>query len=176
MQAEAALQTFAEVAIGVAGFSAILVALRAESRIQHPRRWRWGIALIFTWSLGALALSVLPYISFYWSEQVVAWGACLGIMATYTGISGAAVAVADHRLNRAGIDIDGGGPGRAVPTSRTMHIARSAQALATASLIVAAYGFPRPAVYLAGLTFMLGLALWGLIYMLFASQPIDRQP
>ena len=69
-----ALSAFAEIAVGVAGFSAVVVALRPNAVIEGERRWHWGLALLFFRTLGALFFSVLPMILFYADvEEPITW-------------------------------------------------------------------------------------------------------
>jgi hypothetical protein len=73
MNAENALEAFAAISVGVAGFSAIVVALTANRVIYDSRRLIWALGIIFGWSLGAMFFSILPFIfhSFGMAELVV---------------------------------------------------------------------------------------------------------
>ena len=170
MQAESALQAFAEVAVGVAGFSAVIVALRPSSDIDDERRWKWGLAAVFCWSLGALFFSFLPFIVVHSSvPEPTTWRACLFGMAAFVGVAGASFTVADIRMNRLGVGMGGLRSKGTAPTSVHMVIARLVYAVASIALLASAVLFARPGPYLAGLATMLAISLWTLLYFFFSN-------
>lgn len=67
----AGLEVIAEVAIGLAGFSGLFVALTQSRDFEPPERVRLQF-LLYT-SLGAMFLAMLPYVVFTrpWSEQTM---------------------------------------------------------------------------------------------------------
>ena len=56
MNAADALQTFAEISVGVTGFSAVVVAISPNVVVHDERRLHWGLAIIFGWALAGLNL------------------------------------------------------------------------------------------------------------------------
>ena len=67
------LEVIAEVAIGLAGFSGLFVALTQTGSFAPPERFRLQF-LLYT-SLGAMFLAMLPYAIFSraWSEHTMRW-------------------------------------------------------------------------------------------------------
>ena len=51
MEAADALQTFAEISVGVVGFSAVVVAISPTVVVRDGRRLSWGMAILFGWGL-----------------------------------------------------------------------------------------------------------------------------
>lgn len=170
MQAESALQAFAEVAVGIAGFSAVIIALRDTSEINEMRRWKWGLALAFCWSLGALFFSFLPFIVVYSTvAEPTTWRACLLSMGLFVGMAGAIFVAIDIRLNRLGVDLNGRQLGGNVPTSVTMFASRFLYTFVSAALLASSILLPGPGPYLAGLAVLLGMSLWTLLYFFFSD-------
>jgi len=78
MEAADALQTFAEISVGVVGFSAVVVAISPTVVVRDGRRLSWGMAILFGWGLAALFFSALPFILFYLGvPEFVIWRAGL---------------------------------------------------------------------------------------------------
>ena len=130
MEAAGALQTFAEVAVGVVGFSAVVVAISPDVVVQDYRRMSWGMALLFGWGLAALFFSVLPFILFYLGvPELVIWRVGLLLMGGAVAIAGAAFVLRDQRLNRAGLDLLGNVRGARLKTSAPMKLAAAIYAI-----------------------------------------------
>ena len=146
MNAADALEVFAAMSIGIAGFSAIVVALVANKIIYDERRLNWGLGIVFCWSLGASFFSVLPFILFYFgmAERVV-WRSGLLVMGTYVTIAGAIVLSVDRRLNQVGLDIRGIQREAPIKRSREMVLAQAIYLVIAVTLVIAGAGLPIPA-------------------------------
>jgi hypothetical protein len=170
-----ALSAFAEIAVGVAGFSAVVVALRPNAVIEDERRRKWGLALLFCWALGSLFFSVLPIILFHAGiAEPITWKVSFYALAAFFVIAGSAIAATDIRLNRIGLDLLGNLAEPPIRPSVQIVIARAIYTGASVSLLSAAIWFPKPGIYLAGLALMLGLSLWTLAVFVFAAgQPTN---
>jgi len=77
------LDTIAQVAIGLAGFSGVFVALTQHGRFEPADRFRLQF-LLFA-SLGAMFLALLPYAVFSrsWAEET-AWGVLAWVSIAFT--------------------------------------------------------------------------------------------
>jgi hypothetical protein len=170
MEAADALQTFAEISVGVVGFSAVVVAISPSVVVRDSRRLSWGMALLFGWGLAALFFSALPFILFYLGvPELVLWRVGLLVMGGTVGIGGAAFVVGDQRLNRAGLDLLGNVRDAPLKTTLTMKLAAAVYVITSGALLAAGLRFPVPGVYLAGMTVMLALSLWVLMVFYFLS-------
>ena len=168
MNAAAALDAFAAISVGVAGFSAIVVALAANTIIYDERRLNWALGLIFGWSLGAILFSVLPFIfHFFGMAENLVWRTALLVLGSYVAIVGAIALTGDRRLNRAGLDIRGRLRDAPIRRSREMLAAKYIYILTAAMLVVAGIWEPIPGFYLVGMTIMLALSLWVLLFIFF---------
>lgn len=168
MNAENALEAFAAIAVGVAGFSAIVVALAANTVLYDSRRLTWAMGIIFGWSLGATLFAVLPFIfqSFGMPDSIM-WQVSLLVMGSYTASVGAVVLYVDRRLNRMGVNMIGRQNDAPVKRSREMTIAKYVYILATVMLFAAGAWHPIPGYYLLGMTIMLMLSIWVLLFVFF---------
>jgi hypothetical protein len=171
MEAADALQTFAEISVGVVGFSAVVVAVSPETVVRDDRRLRWGMALLFGWGLAALFFSASPFILFYLGlpERVI-WRVGLLAMGGTVAIGGAAAVLRDQHLNRAGLDLLGNVRGAPLKTTLTMKLAAAVYVVTSGVLLAAGVRFPLPGVYLFGMTVMLSLSLWVLMVFYFLSE------
>jgi hypothetical protein len=170
MEAADALQTFAEISVGVVGFSAVVVAISPNVVVRDARRLNWGLAVLFGWGLAALFFSGLPFILYYLGvAELTIWRAGLLVMGSYVAIGGAAIMSADRRLNRAGLDILGNKRDAPRRTSLSMQLAATTYVITSALLLAAGVWFPIPGVYLLGMAIMLALSLWVLMVFYFLS-------
>lgn len=168
MNADNALEAFAAISVGVAGFSAIVVALAANTVLYDFRRLTWAMGIIFGWSLGATLFAVLPFIfHFFGMPDSVVWRVSLLVMGSYTASVGAVVLYVDRCLNRAGVNMIGKRHDAPVKRSREMTIAKYVYVLATVMLFVAGAWHPIPGYYLLGMTVMLMLSIWVLLFVFF---------
>jgi hypothetical protein len=168
MSADNALQAFAAISVGVAGFSAIVVALAANTVLYDSRRLTWAMGIIFSWSLGAMLFSVLPFIvHFFGTTDLIAWRVSLLVMSAYTAVVGAVVLYGDHRLNRIGLNIIGKAHDTPTKRSREMTIAKYIYVLTALMLFVAGIWQPIPGYYFVGMTIMLMLSIWVLLFVFF---------
>jgi hypothetical protein len=168
MNADSALEAFASISVGVAGFSAIVVALSASTVLYDGRRLSWALGVIFGWSLGAMLFSILPYIfQFFGMTEVLVWRVGLFVMGGFIGIVGTVISYKDRRLNKIGVDMIG--RVHEGPTKRSIEItiAIILYSLASIMLIAAGVWQPIPGYYLVGMTIMLMLSLWVLLYVFF---------
>ncbi len=176
MNAADALEVFAEVSVGISGFSAIVVALAANTIIYDERRLLWGLGLLFGWALGALFFSVLPFIFFYFGmAEPVIWQIGLLAMGGYVAMAGTFALSFDRRLNRIGLDIKG--RQREAPMKRSFHmvLAQVMYVVTTAMLLAAGVWLPIPGFYLVGMAIMLVFSLWVLLFIFFLSGLLARR-
>ena len=170
MHAADALQTFAEISVGVTGFSAIVVAITPNVVIRDNRRLQWGLGIVFTWALAALFFSAAPFILFYLGvAELVIWRSGLFVMGSYVATAGVGIMSADRRLNRLGFDLLGNQEGTPRKTASPMILAGAIYFMTSALLLSAGVWFPIPGVYLLGMTIMLALSLWVLMVFYFLS-------
>ena len=88
-------------------------------------------------------------------------------MGSYVAIAGTGVMLADQRLNRMGLTMGGKQIEAPVKTSIPMVFAGATYAVTTVLLLTAGVWFPIPGIYLLGMTVMLALALWTMLFFLF---------
>lgn len=170
MDAADALQTFAEISVGVTGFSAVVAAISPAVAVRDGRRLRWGLAILFGWSIAALFFSALPFILFYLGvAELVIWRSGLLVMGSYVAIAGAAIMSADRRLNRVGLDLVGNQKNAPLKTSLPMTLAGATYVITSGMLLAAGVWFPMPGIYLLGMTIMLALSLWVLMVFYFLT-------
>lgn len=165
-----ALQTFAEISVGVTGFSAVVVAISPNVVVRDNRRLHWGLAIIFGWAIAALFFSGLPFILFYLgvAEDVI-WRAGLLTMGSYVAFAGVRIMSGDRRLNRIGLSLLGNKKDRPLKTSPPMVLAATIYTMTSGLLLAAGVWFPLPGVYLLGMAIMLALSLWVLMVFYFMS-------
>jgi hypothetical protein len=170
MEAADALQTFAEISVGLVGFSAVVVAISPDAVVKDDRRLTWGMAILFGWGLAALFFSGLPFILFYMGvPELVIWRAGLLAMGVHVAIAGAAITAGDRRLNRAGLDLLGNPRNPPLRTSLSMRLAAATYVITSGVLLAAGVWFPVPGVYLLGMAIMIALSLWVLMVFYFLS-------
>ena len=168
MDAANALEAFAAISVGVAGFSAIVVALTSNTVVYDARRLNWALGIIFGWSLGAMFFSVLPFILYFFGmAEVIVWQ--VGLLATgcFVATVGATALSGDRRFNRIGLNINGHVHDTAIKRSRAMSMAKYIYVLTAALLFAAGIWQPIPGYYLVGVTIMLMLSLWVLLVVFF---------
>jgi hypothetical protein len=156
-----ALSTIAQIALGLAGFSAILIALSGE-----PSRWTpvdsFRITGMLAYSFGALFLSLVPFVlgSFSVSEST-AWR----LSSSLTGIfllGGSAIALGRFRRlsppDRAALN-----PHVAYANQGTLSFIGLLELAAAAGLVGPSAGF-----FILGLVALLGFAAYIVARFLFA--------
>ncbi len=108
MDAASALEAFAAISVGVAGFSAIVVALAANKDVYDPRRLNWALGIIFGWSLGAMLFSILPFIFYsFGMTELAIWRVGLLVMGSFVAVVGTVILYGDRRLNQIGLNMIG---------------------------------------------------------------------
>ena len=168
MNAENALEAFAAISVGVAGFSAIVVALAANTVIYDSRRLTWALSIIFGWSLGAMLFSILPFIFYFFGmTELIVWRVGLLVMGGYVAVVGTVIMNGDRRLNRIGLSMIGRAHDTPTKRSREMSIAQYVYILTAVMLAASGVWWPIPGYYLVGMTIMLMLSLWVLLFVFF---------
>ena len=168
MNADSALEAFAAISVGVAGFSAIVVALAANSVLYDGRRLNWALGIIFGWSLGAMLFSILPFIFYFFGmTELAIWRVGLLVMGSFVAVVGTVILYGDRRLNRVGVDMTG--RVHDTPTKRSLEVtlAKYFYILTAIVLVAAGIRHPLPGYYLVGMTIMLTLSLWVLLIVFF---------
>jgi len=168
MNADNALEAFAAISVGVAGFSAIVVALAANRVLYDVRRLTWALGIIFGWSLGAMLFSVLPFIfHFFGMTELIVWRVGLLTMGGFSAVVGTLILRGDRRLNQIGLSMIGKVHDTPTKKTREMTIATFIYILTSAMLVLAGIWHPIPGYYLVGMTIMLMLSVWVLLYVFF---------
>jgi len=180
MNAENALEAFAAISVGVAGFSAIVVALTANTVLYDSRRLSWALGIIFGWSFGALFFSILPFIfHFFGMTESLVWRAGLAAMGVFMAVVGGLIMRGDRRLNQIGLDMTGRAFDTPAKRAREMSIAKYIYLTTAVMLIAAGVWHPIPGYYLVGMTVMLALSIWVLLNIFFiigfSQKRTDRQ-
>ena len=177
MNAENALEAFAAISVGVAGFSAIVVALAANTVIYDSRRLTWALSIIFGWSLGAMLFSILPFIFYFFGmTELIVWRVGLLVMGGYVAVVGTVIMNGDRRLNRIGLSMIGRVYDAPTNRSREMSIAKYVYILTATMLAAAGVWQPIPGYYLLGMTIMLMLSLWVLLFVFFLIGFSKKRP
>ena len=103
MEQEALLLTIAQVAVTLAGFSGLVVAIRGDSPAAWHARDIWSLTWMFGTSLGALFLSLLPLLltSFHLRDEVI-WTSADFVLSIFVVFFSVAMKVWGHRLTKAG--------------------------------------------------------------------------
>ena len=103
MEAIESLDTLAEVAITLAGFSGLAAAIRGRPFEVWVPRERFTFWMLFVFSLGALLFALIPSAlhHFRLSDDTV-WRLASLLMLLFIGGAGYGTLIADQRLNRAG--------------------------------------------------------------------------
>jgi hypothetical protein len=160
-----ALLTLAQVAIGLAGFSAILVALSGK-----PHQWTpvdaFRIRNILALSFQSVFLSLVPFVlAFFSLPQSAVWQLSLLILALGT-LGGVLLVLSGvYRLAR---------PERAVLNALVVSAVTAVLSAMAAVELLAAFGIVRPApgVFFLGLVVLLGVSTVLVARFLFA-RPAD---
>jgi hypothetical protein len=160
-----ALLTLAQVAIGLAGFSAILVALSGK-----PHQWTpvdaFRIRNILAFSFQSVFLSLVPFVlAFFWLPESTVWRLSLLIIAIATFGGVLLVLSGVYRLSR---------PERAVLNAVVVSTVTAILFTMGAVELLAAFGIVRPApgVFFLGLVVLLGVSTALVARFLFA-RPAD---
>ena len=103
MEHEALLLTIAQVAVTLAGFSGLVVAIRGAPASAWHARDIWSLSWMFGTSFGALFLALLPLLlgAFRVSEEAV-WIVANMIMSIFVVLFSVIMIVWGHRLTKAG--------------------------------------------------------------------------
>ena len=160
-----ALLTLAQVAIGLAGFSAILVALSGK-----PHQWTpvdaFRIRNILAFSFQSVFLSLIPFVlAFFSLPESTVWRVALLIIATATFGNVVLVLSGAYRLAHAE---------RAVLNAVVVSTVTAILFTMAAVELLAAFGIVRPApgVFFLGLVVLLGVSTVLVARFLFA-RPAD---
>jgi hypothetical protein len=160
-----ALLTLAQVAIGVAGFSAILVALSGK-----PHQWTpvdaFRIRNILAFSFQSVFLSLVPFVlAFFTLPEPAVWKASLLILATATLADVLLVLSGVYRLSPSE---------RAVLKAVVVSTVIAVLCFTAAVELLGAFGIVRPAsaVFFLGLVVLLGVSAVLVARFLFA-RPAD---
>jgi hypothetical protein len=160
-----ALLTLAQVAIGLAGFSAILVALSGK-----PHQWTpvdaFRIRNILAFSFQSVFLSLVPFVLALFSlPESMVWKVSLLIISTATFGNVLLVLSGVYRLSR---------PERAVLKAVVVSTVVAILFTTAAVELLAAFGIarPAPAVFFLGLVVLLGISAVLVGRFLFA-RPAD---
>jgi len=160
-----ALSTYSQVAIGLAGFASILIALSGK-----PSSWTRIDSFRITNVLGSSFLAVLismlpPTLALIGMSDPVLWKVCLTVLASATASIVVLALSFYHRLPRAD---------RAVLRPRLVFM--NCAILAASALVEAAAalhgGAPDPGVFFAGLVVLMYFSIYVVIRFLFA-RPTD---
>ena len=100
---ESLLMTIAQVAVTLAGFCGLVIAMRTTPTARWHARDTWSLAWMLGTSLGALFLALLPLLleSFGLSKGFL-WTLATMIMSGAMLVFASAMALAGRRLTRAG--------------------------------------------------------------------------
>jgi hypothetical protein len=160
-----ALLTFAQLAIGLAGFSAILVALSGK-----PHQWThvdaFRIRNILAFSFQSVFLALVPFVLAFFAAPVsTVWQVSLLILAIATLANVLLVLSGVHRLSRAE---------RAVLNLVVVYTVVAVLLIMAAVELLAAFSIVRPAsgVFFLGLVVLLGISTVLVARFLFA-RPAD---
>lgn len=160
-----ALLTLAQVAIGLAGFSAILVALSGK-----PHQWTpvdaFRIRNILAFSFQSVFLSLIPFVlAFFSLPEPTVWKVSLLIIAVATLGNVLLVLSGVYRLSR---------PERAVLNAAVVSTVTAILFTTAAVELLAAFGIvrPPPGVFFLGLVILLGVSTVLMARFLFA-RPAD---
>jgi hypothetical protein len=103
MQGEGFLLAIAQIAVTLAGFSGLVVAIRgAPPATWHPRDI-WSLSWMFGTSLGALFMALLPLLlAFFRLPDGLVWTVASLVMGFFMIVFGVAMALSGRRLTRLG--------------------------------------------------------------------------
>jgi hypothetical protein len=160
-----ALLTLAQVAIGLAGFSAILVALSGKPH-QWTRVDAFRIRNILAFTFQSVFLSLIPFVlAFFSSPDSTVWKVSLLVIAATFFADVALVLSGVYRLSR---------PERAVLKTPVVSTVTAILFTTGAVELLAAFGIfrPAPGMFFAGLVVLLGVSTVLVARFLFA-RPAD---
>jgi hypothetical protein len=103
MQGEGFLLAIAQIAVTLAGFSGLVVAIRgAPPTTWHPRDI-WSLSWMFGTSLGALFMALLPLLlTLFRLRDGLVWTTASLVMGVFMIVFGVAMALSGRRLTRLG--------------------------------------------------------------------------
>src|SRR5438105_7609606 len=103
MEQQEFLVGVAQVAVTLAGFSGLVVAIRGAPPSDWHARDIWSLAWMFGTSFGALFLALLPLVlsAFHLRDDVI-WIVSSLVMATFVILFSATMVTWGHRLTKAG--------------------------------------------------------------------------
>ena len=103
MQDEGLLLAIAQIAVTLAGFSGLVVAIRgAPPTAWHPRDI-WSLSWMFGTSLGSLFMALLPVLlAFFRLRDGLVWTVASLTMCAFMLLLGVAMALSGRRLTRLG--------------------------------------------------------------------------
>ncbi len=103
MQNEGFLLAIAQIAVTLAGFSGLVVAIRgAPPTAWHPRDI-WSLSWMFGTSLGGLFMALLPLLlAFFRLRDELVWTVASLVMSIFMIVFGVAMALSGRRLTRLG--------------------------------------------------------------------------
>ena len=103
MQDEGFLLAIAQIAVTLAGFSGLVVAIRgAPPTAWHPRDI-WSLSWMFGTSLGALFMALLPVLlAFFHLREGLIWTVASLVMCAFMIVFAVAMTLSGRRLTRSG--------------------------------------------------------------------------
>jgi hypothetical protein len=103
MEQEAVLLAIAQIAVTLAGFSGLVVAIRGAPPAAWHARDIWSLTWMFGTSFGALFLSLLPLLlaSFHLRDELI-WTCASFVMSIFVILFSIAMMVWGHKLTKAG--------------------------------------------------------------------------
>jgi hypothetical protein len=124
-----------------------------------------------------MLFSVLPFIfHFLGMAELFVWRVGLLIMGIFTAVVGTVILYGDRRLNRIGLSMIGRVYDAPTNKSREMWIATYVYLLTATMLVAAGIWQPIPGYYLLGMTIMLMLSLWVLLFVFFSIGFSKKRP
>lgn len=103
MQEEGFLLGISQIAVTLAGFSGLVVAIRGASPSSWHPRDIWSLSWMFGTSLGALFLALLPLLLTHFRlHEAVTWTVASGAMSVFMICFGVTMAFSGQRLTRSG--------------------------------------------------------------------------
>lgn len=106
MQHEGFLLAIAQIAVTLAGFSGLVVAIRgAPPTAWHPRDI-WSLSWMFGTSLGALFMALLPLmLAFFHLRDGLVWTVANLVMAAFMIVFAVAMGLSGRRLHQIGTSV-----------------------------------------------------------------------
>jgi hypothetical protein len=103
MEQEAFLLAIAQIAVTLAGFSGLVVAIRGAPPAAWHARDIWSLTWMFGTSFGALFLSLLPLLlaSFHLGDELI-WTCASFVMSIFVILFSIAMMIWGHRLTKEG--------------------------------------------------------------------------